>query len=396
MRITKTIFFATLFFLQHLSAQEVFVQPVSKKITSFPFILLTGGIMIVRAQLDNFPDTLNFVLDTGSGGISLDSTTCDSLKLKTEMSTRVIRGIAGIKTVPFTYNHTLHFPGLVVEKLDFHINDYYLLTSVYGIQIDGIMGYSFLRNYIVSVDYEKLELNIFSRGSFKYPRGGTLLHPKFTTLPEQEATVKDNTSVKGTFYYDTGAGMCMLFSQDFVKDSSLFKSNKKLFATQAEGLGGKKSMNITVIKEVKVGPYVFRKVPVYVFDDGYKVTNYPTLGGLLGNDLMRRFNVVINYPAEEIYIKPNRLYSDSFDYSYTGLGMYLVNRNIEIGDIMENSPAQKAGFRVGDIILAVGNDFSGNLQNYRILLQNSKTTIRILVLRDAKPEEIYLRIQSIL
>jgi hypothetical protein len=392
----NTLLFTVFFFLQQVCAQEVFVQPPSKKITSFSFVLLTGGIVIVKAQLDDFADTLNFVLDTGSGGISLDSTTCDDLMLKTKMTNLVIRGIAGMKTVAFTYNHTLHFPGLDIKNLDFHINDYYLLTSVYGLKIDGIIGYSFLKNYIVAIDYEKQQLNIFSRGTFKYTRGGLLLHPKFTTLPEQDAMIKDNRAVNSTFYFDTGAGMCMLLSDDFVKDSSLFKSNRKLYTTQAEGLGGKKIMKITVTKEVKIGPYAFRKVPVYVFDDEYNVTAYPTLGGLLGNDLMRRFNVVLNYPSEEIYIKPNRFYTDSFDYSYTGLGIYLINRNIEVGDIMENSPAQKAGFHVGDIILAVENDFSGNLQSYRILLQDTKTTLRIVVLRDGKPEVINLRVQSIL
>src|ERR1700677_2823781 len=131
------LFFAM--FPMALYAQETFIQPPARLITTFPIILFTGGVTIIRGRLENFPDTLNFVLDTGSGGISLDSATCDSLKLKTEMSNRVIRGIAGVKTVAFTYNHTLHFPGLAVEKLDFHINDYYLLTSVYGIQIDGII-----------------------------------------------------------------------------------------------------------------------------------------------------------------------------------------------------------------------------------------------------------------
>ena len=29
--------------------------------------------MLIRAQLNDIPDSLNFILDTGSGGISLDS-----------------------------------------------------------------------------------------------------------------------------------------------------------------------------------------------------------------------------------------------------------------------------------------------------------------------------------
>ena len=60
-----------------VSAQEEFIEPPSRFITSIPFIQLTGGIIILQAKFENFPDTLNFVLDTGSSGISLDSTTAD-------------------------------------------------------------------------------------------------------------------------------------------------------------------------------------------------------------------------------------------------------------------------------------------------------------------------------
>ena len=82
-------------------AQEEFIEPVSHLITRIPFVQLTGGVVIVRAQLDNFPDTLNFILDTGSSGISLDSSTVAYFKLKPAESDRTIRGIAGIKKVGF-------------------------------------------------------------------------------------------------------------------------------------------------------------------------------------------------------------------------------------------------------------------------------------------------------
>ena len=54
------------FLLQPLSgrAQEEFIEPPSKFITSIPFIQLTGGIVIMQAKLDNIADTLNFILDT--------------------------------------------------------------------------------------------------------------------------------------------------------------------------------------------------------------------------------------------------------------------------------------------------------------------------------------------
>src|SRR5262249_28229868 len=154
------------------NAQEVLNPQPAKYVTTIPFIMLTGGIIIVHATLDDFKDTLNFVLDTGSGGISIDSTTAVELKLEKKLTDRTVRGIAGMKMVEFTYDHSIHLPGLTVEHLDFHINDYDILTSAYGIRIDGIIGYSFFRRFVVAISYDNFSFEVYTAGAFKYPRGG--------------------------------------------------------------------------------------------------------------------------------------------------------------------------------------------------------------------------------
>lgn len=386
----------TILFSTHLLGQEEFVPPPAKLITTVQFSMLTGGIIIVKATLDNHKDSLNFVLDTGSGGISIDSTTCAYLKLPTKQSDRTVRGIAGTRTVAFTYGHTLNLTGLKVDNLDFHINDYEILTSAYGLRIDGIIGYSFLRRYIIMINYDDMVFDVYSPGTLKYPRGGHLLRPQFTTLPMQFLTIRDNTTVTGKFYFDTGAGLCMLLNEDLVQDSMLLRKRRKLYATEAEGLGGKKSMELTVIREVKIGPYHFRNVPIYIFDDEFNITSYPVLGGLIGNDILRRFNVILNYPEQQIYIKPNKHYTDSFDYSYTGLGVYLVDGVIRVTDIMKGSPAAAAGFQVDDIIVGVENNFSGNIQTYKSLMQNAGARLRVVVSRNSELIVLNLKVRSIL
>ncbi len=384
------------FFSASLYAQEEFVPPPAKLITTMPFTQLTGGIIILRATFDDFKDSLNFVLDTGSGGISLDSLTCDFYKLKTIPSDRIVRGIAGMKYVSFTNDHTLHMLGITVDKLDFHINNYDILTSAYGMHIDGIIGYSFFRRYLTCIDYDNQEIKIYTPGTYKYPKGGYLLKPQFSTLPMQWAEVRDNNDILGKFYLDTGAGLCFLMNDDFANDSAIFKKKRKMYLTQAEGLGGKTAMQLSIVRELKLGPYRFHNVPAYVFNDEYNVTNYPALGGLIGNDILRRFNVVLNYPQQEIYLKPNKHYTDSFDYSYTGLGFYLINGAITVTDIIQGSPAEKAGFKFGDIIIGVENNFSNNIQSYKVLMQDAKARLRILIMRDGEPRIIYMKVKSIL
>jgi hypothetical protein len=380
-----------------VQAQEEFIPPPAKLIAKFPFKMLTGGIITIKARLSNFPDTLNFILDTGSGGISLDSATASYLKVQTTLSDRTIRGIAGVRRVYFSYRQTLHLPdNLDVENLDFHINDYDVLTSAYGEKIDGIIGLSFLARYIVGVDYDSSKISVYTKGTIKYPRGGYLLKPVINTIPILAANIRDNRPLTSRFYFDTGAGMCLLLSADFVSDSNFVKPKRKWYATQAEGLGGKAPMKQGVIKQVQVGPFKFRNVPTYIFDDEYNVTAYPALAGLIGNDLLRRFNLIINYERKDIYMTPNSHYKEQFDYSYTGLGMYVVDGEIQVVDIMPESPAEQAGFKEGDVIMAVANNFSNNIQTYKNLMQTPGEKLKVLVLRKEGPIVLTLKVKNIL
>jgi hypothetical protein len=376
--------------------QEEFVPPAAKYITTVPFRMLSGGIVIIKARLSQFPDTLNFIFDTGSGGISLDSMTTITLGIKGALSDKTIRGIAGIRQVKFAYNHKLHLPGLTVDSLNFHINDYDVLTSAYGEKIDGIIGYSFINRYILKIDYDSLKMHVYSKGTIKYPRGGFLLRPLLTSIPVMNAELRDDRDVTTRFYFDIGAGMCLLLSNDFAADSAFTKPKRKWFTTQAEGLGGKAPMKLGVIKQVKIGPYRFRNVPTYIFDDQFNVTSYPYLGGLIGNDLLRRFNLIINYEKRDIYMMPNSHFKDVFDYSYTGIGMYVIDGEIRIIDVMPGSPAEAAGFKSEDIIMAVENNFSQSIQAYKNLMQSPGQKLKVLILREGEPMILTLKVKSIL
>ena len=382
--------------LRGLAAQEEFIEPPSRRLISVPFLQLTGGIIIVHALFEEFPDTLNFILDTGSSGISIDSTTAADLGLKPTPSDRTIRGIAGIRKVSFLYDRQLHFPGLTISHLDFHLNDYSILTAVYGERIDGIIGYSVLNRYIIKINYDSMMVSFWTKGTIRYPRGGYLLKPAINQLVSQAARVKDDKAINSRFLYDMGAGLCLLLSKDFIKDSAFLRKKRKRFIKEGEGLGGKIDMELTVITEVKVGPYRFRNVPIYIFEDVNNVTSYPYMGGIIGNDILRRFNVIMNYAQGDIHITPNSHYEDRFDYSYSGIELYLINGVITIGDVAKGSPGEAAGILEGDIVIAINKDFSQNLNQYKIALQKSYDKVSLVIRRNGELKEVNIKVKSIL
>jgi hypothetical protein len=377
----------------YTAAQEEFVTP-SRFLTRLPFEQLTGGVILMRGCFSTFPDTLNFILDTGSGGISLDSTTTAYFGLKPTPSEKTIRGIGGIRRVSFLNNRELRLPNLTIDSLNFHINDYDLLSSVYGERIDGIIGYSVLSRYILKINFDSSYLEFWSRGSIKYPRGGYLLKPFITTLPVQTARVKDERTINSRFLYDMGAGLNMMLTTDFITDSALLHRKRKFYTKQAEGLGGKIDMQMTVIKEVKLGPYKFRNVPIYVFDDEYNITSYPYLGGLIGNDLLRRFNIILNYERRDFHLVPNKHYTDPFDYSYSGIELYDLDGEIVIGDVAKGSPAEKVGLLEGDVVVAIDKSFNQNLGQMKIALQQEGKLIRMIVRRGEELVQKEFKIKS--
>lgn len=379
-----------------LAAQEEFIEPPSRQLTSMPFSQFTGGIVIIQAKLGNFPDTLNFILDTGSSGISLDSITVDYLGLKPTPTERTIRGIAGIRKVSFLFNQQLKFPDLIVDSLDFHINDYSILTAVYGERIDGIIGYSVFKRYIVKLDYDSLKVSFWTKGTIRYPRGGYLLKPTINMLVAQNLRVRDVEAVASRFLYDMGAGVCMLLTRDFIADSNFIDKRRKYFKKEGEGLGGKIDMDLTVIKEVKLGPYKFRNVPIYIFDDENNVTNYPYMGGLVGNDILRRFNVILNYSKNDIYITPNSHFLEPFDYSYSGIELYLINGQIIVGDVAKGSPAEAVGLKEGDQVLAVNKNFSQNLNQYKIALQSPNEKVQLIIRHEGDIKQVKFKLRTIL
>lgn len=353
----------------------------SKYIGSIAFQSLSGGVIMVSGRIDGWQDSLHFLLDTGSGGISLDSSKSVSIGFTPSENIR-LSGIGGSRESSVSNNHTLHLNGISTSNLDFHLYDYRLLSSIYGVQIDGVIGYAFFSRYIVILDHETNTMSLFSKGEFTYPKKGVSFDVGKNLIPEYPLTTSEKSTEKHLFFLDTGAGLSLLLNSEYAKDAALFPQQKKFFTTRAEGVGGKKRMQLTTLKKVSIGPFVFRNVPTYVFNDELGVTGYPRHGGLLGNEILRRFNVILNYMDGTMHLKPNIHLNDPFEYGYSGFSMLLNEEDLMVEDVIADSPAFKAGLRSGDVIIGINGDFSGNIQTYRAIIQEPDKEVKMLIRRN--------------
>ncbi len=167
--------------------------------------------------------------------------------------------------------------------------------------------------------------------------------------------------------------------------------------TTVSGFGGKVSLALTTIRELEFAGYPLKDVPLHILEDTSPVSlfEYPSLSGLIGNEILRRFNIILNYGKKEFCLKPNIEFSKLFDYSYTGLEMNFAEGEILIGEVFSNTPAFRAGLKEGDSVIAIDDDFSRNLQSYNLYLQEIGKTYEITVLRNNVQLKLTLTVESI-
>ena len=366
-------------------AQGAIDYPPSKPLTKFSFLEFNGGVILMRAYVEGFKDSLNFILDSGSGGASLDSSTCEEFNIKPSVSDSSVYGIGSKRQAKFVYGKTLGLPGLTTPPINFHVNDYSLLSSVYGVKIDGLLGYHLFRNYILKVDFDHKTIELFSPGAYAYDRKGFMLTPVFTAIPIQEVTTKEEDEKRLSFYLDSGAGLALLLSDSAADNAGLLHKKKDAVTIQAEGMSSKVEMKLTTLKKLKLGPFTFKAVPAYIYKDDLNILQYPLISGLLGNELMSRFNIVYNYPSAEIHITPNTRFRHKFDYSYTGMSIYYHDGKIIIEEVVPESPAGYYGVKNGDVLVGINSNFSGNIIAYKNLLNKENEEMRLFLERNGNP-----------
>ncbi len=384
-----------LFFAQHnVYAQQKIPLRKVKPIISFPFKLTNGGVIVFDGFIADKTDTLHFIFDTGSGALSLDSSLVASYGIVSTQSERSIKGIGGIKKMQIVENIPLRIASLTMSNMRFYVADYTNIAAYYGINIAGIIGFELLAKYVVKVDYDALKIHLYPINAYKYGPGKTIM-AEIGTIPTIEAYVQDNNSNTGKYIFDSGGGMALMFAEEFNRDFNIIKPNRKKVKSFTEGFGGRSEVEISVIDKVNLYGHKFKNVPVYIYKDTVNVINYPTRKGIIGNDLLRKFNTIFNYTTGEIHITPNKSYFEPFDYGYTGLDLYLVDDKIYAGAVAEGSPAFEAGIQENDIVFGMNSNFSGNIDEYKALLEKYNTTIKVFLQRNGALLEVKLKVGSI-
>ena len=181
-----------------------------------------------------------------------------------------------------------------------------------GFASEGVTGYSLFGNYAVEVDYDRMIITLHEQ-EVKVDSSWEWLPLTFKEhkIPwiEVAVNIKGDKEVPISCYID-------LASSDAIE--LLIKENMKFSLPQnledaylGTGLSGDIHGQKGRIHSLKLGSFHLEDIET-AFAPAEIRSRLDDADGIIGNNSLRRFNVIFDYEGARLYIKPNEYFSELF------------------------------------------------------------------------------------
>jgi len=350
--------------LPHLVAQNLDLKILgSYRRIELPFEI-ENDFIVVNVLLENkLP--LRFIVDTGAENtVLLEKTITDMLNVDYRRTFQ-IRG-ADVNNPLLAYLATgidLQIADRILAKNRSMLvlgENYFDFKSITGTNIQGILGADFLMRFTIEFDFKRRVIVLHEPGDWKPSRKHRLVPSEFVrNRAYLNVPVGVNTpqTTDRKLLLDSGAGLTLLM-HTYGDSTSMDLPVQTIPALIANGLGGSMSGNVGRTQSFDIAGKTLVGVVTYFQPvDTVGLTFLNSREGIIGNRMLKRFNVVISYTAQKVWFRPEgKRWKEKFVYDRSGISLVAGGPNLRtysIANIIEGSPADRAGLRTGDRITAV-------------------------------------------
>jgi len=388
--------------LYNLRGQNIFsIKSNKKDYAEIPFKKI-NNLIIIEVKINNIP--LNLIFDTGvKQTILLNFKEADSLNLK-KLNTRIFVGagnkkknITAVKTID---NRIKIGEDILSTDADVFLikNEEFKFSENLGIPVYGFIGGDLIDDFSVEIDYSKNLLRFYRstpENLKKYKSYKSIDIDIINGKPFIEAEIyfdkKQHKKLK--LLLDTGNSDALwLFNSKRLK---IPKSLKKIPDYFGLGFNGEIQGERFKLKQLKLSEKIkFKDIYTALPDSIYykDLIRYTSFDGIIGGEILRRFKLVFDYQDKKIFLK-RRFWSCFAEFPFNDSGLQLKysgkiplkiartvskfdkmndDRNkiifvtnteliyeyklidkVVVSYVRPDSPAFKAGFAVGDIILKI-------------------------------------------
>ncbi|WP_035558652.1 aspartyl protease family protein [Hymenobacter sp. IS2118] len=371
-------------------------------------IQLQRNLLVIKAKL-NGSGPYNFLLDTGvSTSIITSPTLADSLGLRKGQLFRVV-GAGGANTGLQAYQTDsvrVELAGAVAPRMTWLVisEDVLNLSGYIGMPIHGILGSELFRSFVVTLRPENGDIILNNPDTYKAPRGRSWASIPLT-IEKNKAYITapvrftDSLTLPLKLVLDTGASHALSIETD--SDPRLSLPTQRLPADLGRGLTGLVEGYLGRVRALQLGRYTMPAV----------LTSYPNAAdvhrrievqrnGNIGYELLKRFYLIIDYPHQQLLLRPNTKFRQPFEHDMCGIELLAAGplyRRFFVLRVMANSPAEAAGLAVDDELISINfmpaDAFSLTQLDRMLHSEDGRSLFMVLRRRDGNLHTASLRLK---
>lgn len=311
-------------FLRYLGRQGSLYVPAGEVRTSVPFEA-TDNRPILKVRINGGKESLNFVLDTGSGMSVISEETAKRLGIRPVARGGVARAVGGGGKFEIVYGYlnSIEIGEARVENVPVYIRKFFDSN----LPVDGYLGLSVVSKFLASIDYGTRRMSLVRQNQtelvepwtvVKRPEGVLTLAP---IAPNNEGTVEvplrttssgflsGEVSLEGleksvNFIIDTAASITVVsekFSQEEQLLDLLQPSKMRVFGAA----GVTEDVKLLQLPRLSLGLTKLEKINAAVLDmEPVNETAGFTQSGILGGNFLRHFRLYFDFARGAMRLEP--------------------------------------------------------------------------------------------
>ena len=355
---------------------------ISAQRAVLPFELLEDKYVLLKLSVKGEATPLTFYFDTGASTTILDKSVAEQYGIKPN-HTQKVDGAGGSKEYHIALSQTINLnPELQIGNVNIVLEDLSRLNNAFEKKFDGIIGNDIIKNYITKIDFQRRVISLYNLSETLNTEGYTEVPFEFklgVPIPQFPIRIKlENGEVfDGDVFFDSGAGLSLLINTPYKEQHKLIEKIGKTLVSSSDNLSKKSTVTTGMIKELTVAGFDFKDIPINLSSDKEGVSSFPNYLGILGSEIINRFDIILNYETHKLYLRPNNLFSKEFEKLISPISIQRVNNEIVVTRIIVNSEAYQKGLREGSKIMSINKNNTGDLEQYRQMLKQKGKTVKI-------------------